>query len=136
MDAEFPSYGNFIDMNTKDSLGWTPFMNACTKGHKDFYLLLVGDHKTTQARLRLPAASWTLEVIKQRIRLSSFLEFPANALKPKLWELAKAKAAEEPRYKVDDMIKEAGHDVLRLPPYHCDLNPIGILDKYLCGHKN
>ena len=35
MDAEFPSYGNFIDMNTKDSLGWTPFMYTCTKGQQD-----------------------------------------------------------------------------------------------------
>ena len=52
MDAEFPSYGNLIDMNTKDSLGWTPFMNACTKGHKGaaFYLLLVGGHKRTQVQ--------------------------------------------------------------------------------------
>ena len=56
----------------------------------------------------------------------SFLEIPEKALKPDLWLLAKAKAAEEPRFKVDDMIKEAGHEVLRLPPYHCDLNPIGI----------
>ena len=60
-----------------------------------------------------------------------FLEFPENALRKDLWLLAKAKAAEEPRYKVDDIIKEAGHEVLRLPPYHCDLNPIGIFHKYI-----
>ena len=59
-----------------------------------------------------------------------FLEFPENALRKDLWLLAKTKAAEEPRYKVDDIIKEAGHEVLRLPPYHCDLNPIGIFHKY------
>ena len=30
------------DMNAKESLGWTPFVNTCTKGHKGavFYLLL------------------------------------------------------------------------------------------------
>ena len=28
-------YLSNIDMNAKDSLGWTPFMNACPNGHKD-----------------------------------------------------------------------------------------------------
>lgn len=28
------------------------------------------------------------------------------------------------KYKIDDVIKAAGHTVLRLPPYHPDLNPI------------
>jgi len=27
-------------------------------------------------------------------------------------------------YVVDNMAKDAGHTVLRLPPYHCELNPI------------
>ena len=29
-----------------------------------------------------------------------------------------------PKYTVDEMVKAAGHEVLRLPPYHCELNPI------------
>ena len=28
------------------------------------------------------------------------------------------------KYKVDEFLKKKGHEVLRLPPYHCDLNPI------------
>jgi hypothetical protein len=27
-------------------------------------------------------------------------------------------------YAVDEMAKAAGHEVVRLPPYHCELNPI------------
>ncbi len=30
------------------------------------------------------------------------------------------------KYFVDEMIKSKGHFVLRMPPYHCHLNPIGI----------
>ena len=52
------------------------------------------------------------------------VKYPPKAKKPELWQLARAKAAEEPRYRVDDMIREAGHEPLRLPPYHCELNPI------------
>ena len=52
------------------------------------------------------------------------VEFPEKALRPELWKLAQAKEKEDPRYKVDDLIRDHGHEVLRLPPYHCDLNPI------------
>ncbi|XP_063366293.1 uncharacterized protein LOC134654752 [Cydia amplana] len=30
----------------------------------------------------------------------------------------------DPKYEVDEILKENGHEVLRLPPYHCDLNAI------------
>ena len=33
----------------------------------------------------------------------------------------------DPRYRIDQLFKEAGHTVLRLPPYHCDLNPIELI---------
>lgn len=33
----------------------------------------------------------------------------------------------EPIYEVDQILKEHGHEVLRLPPYHCDLNPIELI---------
>ena len=29
-----------------------------------------------------------------------------------------------PKYAVDEMAKASGHEVVRLPPYHCELNPI------------
>lgn len=30
----------------------------------------------------------------------------------------------DPQYEIEQMLNEYGHEVLRLPPYHCDLNPI------------
>ena len=79
----------------------------------------------TENTFRKAMKNWIFYLFKNAIFF--LIEFPADAKRPDLWLLAKAKAAAEPRFKVDDMIKEAGHDVLRLPPYHCDLNPIGIL---------
>ncbi|XP_048258693.1 uncharacterized protein LOC125384209 [Haliotis rufescens] len=32
-----------------------------------------------------------------------------------------------PSYLIDNMLREHRHEVLRLPPYHCDLNPIELL---------
>jgi transposase len=42
--------------------------------------------------------------------------------------LALAKANKpEPQYIIDDIAKEKGHIILRLPPYHPDLNPIELV---------
>jgi hypothetical protein len=30
----------------------------------------------------------------------------------------------EPVHKIDEFLRGKGHDVLRLPPYHCEFNPI------------
>lgn len=42
-------------------------------------------------------------------------------------------------YVVDNMAKYAGHTVLRLPPYHCELNPIelswAIVKSYVKQHN-
>ena len=44
------------------------------------------------------------------------IEFPEHALKG---ELIKASNF-TPKHAVDEMAKVAGHEVVRLPPYHCD----------------
>nr|XP_042912462.1 uncharacterized protein LOC122272631 [Parasteatoda tepidariorum] len=47
--------------------------------------------------------------------------------KVELFELITANAPTEKQYCIDELLKEQGHDVLRLPPYHCDLNPIELI---------
>ena len=54
------------------------------------------------------------------------IEFKPQALKPRLYEIIKENKP-DPVYKADDMIRNAGHDTLRLPPYHCNLNPIELV---------
>ena len=51
------------------------------------------------------------------------MEFPEGALKRELFQLIRASNA-KPKYVIDEMAKAAGHEVVRLPPYHCELNPI------------
>merc|ERR1711974_241976 len=70
-----------------------------------------------------PKQSWHKDRLKKWLEAKNIF-FPVKALKPELWQLARAKANQEPKYKVDDLIRSYGHDVLRLPPYHCELNPI------------
>ena len=46
-----------------------------------------------------------------------------DCLKPELVEILK-KIAPEPIYEIDEIAKTYGHDVLRTPPYHPELQPI------------
>ena len=74
-----------------------------------------------------PKQSWTKGRLADWLRAKN-IEFDPKSLKGPIWELARETAnLEPPKYRVDDMIKDAGHIVLRLPPYHCELNPIGNL---------
>jgi transposase len=44
--------------------------------------------------------------------------------KPELYGIIKQHKTRNPRYKLDTLLHEHGHNVLRLPPYHPEFNPI------------
>lgn len=51
------------------------------------------------------------------------ISFDEKMTKPELYHIIKLNKPEK-RYVVDELLREHGHEVVRLPPYHCDLNPI------------
>ncbi|XP_055951567.1 uncharacterized protein LOC129987633 [Argiope bruennichi] len=62
-------------------------------------------------------------------KLSEWLEerlipFDVNMRKPDLYDLVVSHAPPFKMSCVDEILKANGHDVLRIPPYHCDLNAI------------
>ncbi|CAK1594493.1 unnamed protein product [Parnassius mnemosyne] len=54
------------------------------------------------------------------------VEFDSSLRKCDLLKLIKQHGSENV-YKIDEVLKAAGHEVLRLPPYHPDLNPIELV---------
>lgn len=58
--------------------------------------------------------------------LSKGLAYLPSMVKGQLFEIIKE--YKEPRiYEADEILEKQGHKVLRLPPYHCDLNPIELI---------
>jgi transposase len=57
------------------------------------------------------------------------IPFPANATKKSLFNsfIKPLDKANYNRYAVDNIAREHGITILRLPPYHCDLNPIELV---------
>lgn len=73
------------------------------------------DKQITSASLKKDMITWLVE-----------RNIPHNAsqTKPELYEIIKVHKPIHKRYALDALLHEHGHVVLRLPPYHPELNPI------------
>lgn len=71
---------------------------------------------------RLPIKSWTKENMRNWLNTKQ-IKFPDTAKKADLWTLI-SQVPKHKSYAVENLINEAGHQVLRLPPYHCQYNAI------------
>ncbi|CAC5369026.1 unnamed protein product [Mytilus coruscus] len=61
------------------------------------------------------------------------IDYPENAIKAELLEFVMHNKP-CPRYVIDELAAEHGHEVLRLPPRHCGLNPIEMVWADLKGY--
>jgi transposase len=53
--------------------------------------------------------------------------------KTELYEIIKLKKP-KPVHKTDEFLRGKGHDVFRLPPYHCEFNPIEMVWEDVKGY--
>ena len=72
-----------------------------------------------------PTSAWRKNDIKSWLDKHN-IAYPPFALKPQLYDIAKLNK-QPVEYEADQLIRAAGHDVLRLPAYHCSLNPIELI---------
>lgn len=72
-----------------------------------------------------PTASWRKNEIVSWLH-SKNLPYQPAMLKYELLEIVKRNKP-LPEYKIDNCAVANGHTILRLPPYHCDLNPIELI---------
>ncbi|CAF4888983.1 unnamed protein product [Pieris macdunnoughi] len=69
---------------------------------------------------KTPVTSWKKYDIQQWLS-SKDISFEDNDTKAQLLEKIKNVKPQYQSYVIDEMAKEAGVEVLRLPPYHCEL---------------
>ena len=86
--------------------------------------IIVLDNASYHSRLeeKRPTTAWK-KVDLQLWLQKNCIAFSELHKKDTLLKLCKAHY-KKPVYVVDNIITAAGHDVLRLPPYHCIFNPI------------
>ncbi|XP_025203827.1 uncharacterized protein LOC112600737 [Melanaphis sacchari] len=75
---------------------------------------------------KYPNASWKKAVILEwLISKNVDCERPLSSLlKPELLAISRQMRPQFKSYVIDNLAKDKGHTVLRLPPYHCEFNPI------------
>ena len=67
------------------------------------------------------------------------ITFPDKALRAELWILVKSEREKFPDKVMETVAKEYGREILRLPPYNCELNPIELAwaaEKYYVAGEN
>ncbi|KAL1487863.1 hypothetical protein ABEB36_015513 [Hypothenemus hampei] len=81
-----------------------------------------------------PTSLWTKSQIIDWLERSN-VPFDKDMFKVQLLNIAKSHR-KPPRYKVDEFLQEHGHEVLRLPPYHCQFNAIEMIWANAKGYYN
>lgn len=75
---------------------------------------------------KCPTTAWNKGNIQQWLH-SKNIAFPSNLLKVELLKLVQDHKPAFNNYLVHEMALRSDRHVLRLPPYHCELNPIELV---------
>lgn len=68
-----------------------------------------------------PTKTWKKSDIQQWLR-SKNISFPEHSTLGVLWDVINKIPKNDKVFAVNKIIEDAGHEVLRLPPYHCQFN--------------
>lgn len=104
----------------------TWFQNVLSKVEPNAVIVMDNASYHSRRQERLPVTSWRKQAIQEWLSAKG-IAFENNEVKAEL--LAKVKNVKYlyQSYVTDEMAKQAGIEVLRLPPYHCELNPIELV---------
>ena len=71
-------------------------------------------------------SSWKKAALAEWLQKHN-ISFPEGALRKELLHLAQVHKEAYRSHRVDKIVAEHGHEVVRLPPYHCHFNPIELV---------
>lgn len=69
-----------------------------------------------------------------RKKSASGVEATSNLLKVELLHLVKLNKLPKICYAIDELALQHGHEVIRLPPYHCQYNAVELIWAQIKGH--
>ena len=121
------------EMNGDVFLDWTENQLLPALPNKSLVVMDNAPYHSMLALESKPPTSNSRKQVMQDWLTDMDISFDPKLKKPQLYDLVKANKP-PPKYKVDDKIRSAGHEVLRLPPYHCNFNPIELIWANLKSH--
>ena len=118
--------GDYHDnMNSKNFENW--FKTQLIPNLEEPTVIIM-DNASYHSRLEeeIPRKSWTKKRLLEWLTEKG-KEVNPKLLKYKIWEEICKQKSPEKVYHLDKYVESFGHQVLRLPPYHCHFNPIEML---------
>lgn len=112
------------EMNSKNFEKW--FSNCLEKLEENAVIVLDNAPYHSRRVENLPTTSWRKDSVKQWL-VSKNIAFDEGMLKAELMQIVRQHKSMYQAYAVDEMAKARNKLVLRLPPYHCELNPIEMI---------
>lgn len=115
--------GDYHDnMNRKNFENW--FKNQLIPNLSEKSLIIMDNASYHSGLLEeIPQKSWTKQKLITWLRKQNY-DFEEKAMKDEIWTLVCSKLIPQKKYYLDEYVKSFGHKILRLPPYHCQYNPI------------
>ncbi|CAH2101814.1 unnamed protein product [Euphydryas editha] len=109
------------DMNATNFLKWMTEMVVPYLPEKSLVVMDNAPYHCTQIN-RAPTMSNLKSELQEWLKEKNIF-FEESWTKPVLYDIIK-KNKVPPVYAIDELLRQHNHEVVRLPPYHCDLNPI------------
>lgn len=112
------------DMNAETFIKWVTEKLIPNLEEPSLVIMDNASYHSTEIE-KQPTSSWTRPAIVTWLQKHN-IPFEAQLLKPELLYIAKCNKKAK-TYVVDELLRENGHEVLRLPPYHCHFNAIEMI---------
>ena len=99
------------------------FASLCEKLPKNSVIAIDNTSYHSRNSDSYPKSNWRKQQLIDRLK-EKIVTIPDKALQAELWTIAKVEREKYSSKVVDEIAMRAGHTVIRLPPYHCEVNPI------------
>jgi len=106
-----------------DGFGFLNWFQKCLLPNLQSSSIIVMDNASYHSMTTIPKSNWKVQAMRDWL-ISKGIPFQGGNTKKEIWDIIKRQKNNYSHYVVDQVAKQAGHEILRLPPYHCDLNPI------------
>lgn len=90
-------------------------------------VLVIDNAPYHNAQLEKPPTSKSKKQIMKDWLIKHNIPFGEDMFVPELYKLVQVHKHNFTLYVLDETVRKEGHDILRLPPYHPDLNPIELI---------
>jgi transposase len=120
--AKIENANHHDEMNSKAFNDW--FEGVLHMLPPDSVIVMDNASYHCETLLKVPTMSWKKKEIQDWLTQNGVFFEPESVKAELLRRIPAHLRLAARQYKVDKLAEDCGHTVLRLPPYHCELNPI------------